>query len=95
MSNKLEDLGKLMKDNNTQLPVEVMGNLERKCDDITKTFKDNSDHQAGYIAGFEAGYEEAAIEPAKLLFEVFQKHESGLLPDRFVYDKIKMFLYGE
>ena len=30
-----------------------------------------------------------------LLEEVFQKHESGLLPDRFVYDKIKKFLYGE
>jgi hypothetical protein len=30
-----------------------------------------------------------------LLREVFQKHESGLLPDRFVYDKIKKFLYGE
>lgn len=30
-----------------------------------------------------------------LLAEVFQKHESGLLPDRFVYEKIKKFLYGE
>jgi hypothetical protein len=30
-----------------------------------------------------------------ILTEVFQKHESGLLPDRFVYDKIKKFLYGE
>jgi hypothetical protein len=30
-----------------------------------------------------------------LLREVFQKHESGMLPDRFVYDKIKEFLYGE
>lgn len=34
-------------------------------------------------------------EAKKLLTEVFQKHESGLLPDRFVYDKIKTFLYGE
>lgn len=34
-------------------------------------------------------------EARDLLIEVFQKHESGLLPDRFVYDKIKMFLYGE
>jgi hypothetical protein len=31
----------------------------------------------------------------KLLNEVFQKHESGLLPDRFIYEKIKRFLYGE
>lgn len=30
-----------------------------------------------------------------ILTEVFQKHESGLLPDRFIYDKIKKFLYGE
>ncbi len=29
-----------------------------------------------------------------LLEEVLSKHESGLLPDRFVYDKIKRFLYG-
>jgi hypothetical protein len=34
-------------------------------------------------------------EAKKLLNEVFRKHESGLLPDRFVYDKIKKFLYGE
>lgn len=35
-------------------------------------------------------------EDAKVLLnEVFQKHESGLLPDRFIYNKIKMFLYGE
>lgn len=31
----------------------------------------------------------------KLLNEVFQKHETGLLPDRFIYEKIKTFLYGE
>lgn len=30
-----------------------------------------------------------------LLKEVFLKHESGLLPDRFIYEKIKRFLYGE
>lgn len=30
-----------------------------------------------------------------LLKEVFTKHESGLLPDRFIYEKIKTFLYGE
>jgi hypothetical protein len=29
-----------------------------------------------------------------LLIEVFQKHETGLLPDRFIYEKIKTFLYG-
>ena len=33
-------------------------------------------------------------EANDLLEEVFQKHESGLLPDRFIYDKIKKFLYG-
>lgn len=32
-------------------------------------------------------------EAKNLLHEVFQKHESGLLPDRFVYEKIKSFLY--
>jgi hypothetical protein len=32
-------------------------------------------------------------EAKKLLDEVFRKHESGLLPDRFVYEKIKSFLY--
>lgn len=36
-----------------------------------------------------------ATEARDILTEVFQKHESGLLPDRFVYDKIKKFLYGE
>ena len=30
-----------------------------------------------------------------LLEDVLRLHESGLLPDRFVYDKIKKFLYGE
>jgi hypothetical protein len=36
------------------------------------------------------------VDDAKaLLTEVFQKHESGLLPDRFIYEKIKTFLYGE
>lgn len=34
-------------------------------------------------------------EAKKLLDEVFRKHESGLLPDRFIYEKIKSFLYGE
>lgn len=34
-------------------------------------------------------------EAKKLLAEVFRKHESGLLPDRFIYEKIKTFLYGE
>lgn len=35
------------------------------------------------------------VDAKTLLTEVFQKHVSGLLPDRLVYDKIKMFLYGE
>lgn len=34
-------------------------------------------------------------EAKKLLNEVFRKHEAGLLPDRFIYEKIKTFLYGE
>jgi hypothetical protein len=34
-------------------------------------------------------------EAKELLNEVFRKHESGLLPDRFIYEKIKRFLYGE
>lgn len=34
-------------------------------------------------------------EAKKLLAEVFRKHECGLLPDRFIYKKIKNFLYGE
>jgi hypothetical protein len=34
-------------------------------------------------------------EAKKLLDEVFRKHESGLLPDRFVYKKIKTFSNGE
>lgn len=34
-------------------------------------------------------------EAKELLNEVFCKHESGLLPDRFIYEKIKTFLYGE
>lgn len=34
-------------------------------------------------------------EAKKLLDEVFRKHEAGLLPDRFIYEKIKTFLYGE
>ncbi len=40
-------------------------------------------------------YGEKLHEAQEILREVFQKHESGLLPDRFVYDKIKKFLYGE
>lgn len=35
------------------------------------------------------------VKAKNLLHEVFQKHESGLLPDRFVYEKIKDFLYPE
>ena len=34
-------------------------------------------------------------EAKALLNEVFQKRETGLLPDRFIYEKIKKFLYGE
>lgn len=34
-------------------------------------------------------------EAKKLLNEVFRKHEAGLLPDRFIYENIKTFLYGE
>lgn len=34
-------------------------------------------------------------EAKKLLNEVCRKHEAGLLPDRFIYEKIKSFLYGE
>lgn len=34
-------------------------------------------------------------EAKKLLDEVFRKHETGLLPDRFIYEKIKTFLYGK
>lgn len=34
-------------------------------------------------------------EHKQLLMEVLSKHESGLLPDRFIYEKIKRFLYGE
>lgn len=36
---------------------------------------------------------QAATEAKKLLDEVFRKHEAGLLTDRFVYEKIKDFLY--
>lgn len=32
-------------------------------------------------------------EARKLLDEVFRKHEAGLLPDRFIYEKIKAFLF--
>lgn len=39
------------------------------------------------------GLVEQNKEAKNLLNEVFQKHESGLLPDRFVYEKIKEFLY--
>jgi hypothetical protein len=35
------------------------------------------------------------LDAIDLLRKVFQKHESGLLPDRFIYEKIKRFLYGE
>lgn len=34
-------------------------------------------------------------EAKKLLNEVLRKHEAGLLPDRFIYEKIKTFLHGE
>lgn len=44
-------------------------------------------------------YIEALIAKGKvsrdLLDEVFRKHETGLLPDRFIYEKIKKFLHGE
>jgi hypothetical protein len=121
MSTKLEDLGKLMRDNPAQLPVEVVDKIvqrakdyaQAKCDDLAdkkglhrKTLLMYA-HMAGAteyatkvhevqgdlddLKKIVPGYEKALT----LLNEVFQKHESGLLPDRFVYDKIKKFLYGE
>ncbi len=40
--------------------------------------------------------ERTTLNDAKSLLELVRiRHESGLLPDRFVYDKIKKFLYGE
>lgn len=42
-----------------------------------------------------AGLNTSVSKAKDLLHEVFQKHETGLLPDRFVYEKIKSFLYPE
>jgi hypothetical protein len=88
---------------NEQLKTQITDEGEAIADRL----KDNNDYQAGMIRGYKDGYEaggyiyadkwqeaeQRASESRKLLDEVFRKHESGLLPDRFVYEKIKSFLY--
>lgn len=78
-----------------KLPAAIELHISNKCDDLTAKFRDVNEYDAGYILGYDRGYSHAATEAAHLLHEVFQKHESGLLPDRFIYNKIKMFLYGK
>jgi hypothetical protein len=45
----------------------------------------------GYIA-CAIEYEPKLLQAQQLLLEVVSRHEAGLLPDRFIYDKIKEFL---
>lgn len=83
---------------------ELTQKIEKESDNYASGIGDQHRKWAakhGYIGGATA-YATRAItaeqenaEAKKLLNEVFQKHESGLLPDRFVYDKIKEFLYPE
>jgi hypothetical protein len=82
-----------MSNNKTSLPAEVELSLKR----VAKLSKNDSLSDL-YGLGYKEGIDLMAKEyheSRDLLAEVFQKHESGLLPDRFVYDKIKKFLYGE
>lgn len=89
---------------NDKLPEEMQEQIESEADVATKEFikEFNIPHREGYYtrghidgatawAPWKVKYNEAK----KLLDEVFRKHESGLLPDRFIYEKIKTFLNGE
>lgn len=76
-----------------QLPVEV----EKRLNHLAKiaTQAETKGRVPIYKIGYESGYASGLEAASYLLIEVLTKHESGLLPDRFIYEKIKKFLYGE
>jgi chromosome segregation ATPase len=76
---ELEETIKVLDHDNTRLKGEMEG-YKTACDDLTKELSKVDVDQ---------------VIAKSLLDEVFRKHESGLLPDRFIYEKIKHFLYGE
>lgn len=86
---------------NNQLPAEVQ---ERIKADAKKAYPVSWQYQEriGYIAGATAEHERAQEEIQQLKLELKQKtkalerfvsmHETGLLPNRFVYDNAKEIL---
>lgn len=80
--------------NNEQLPAEVIDNINMRAEVFANKYLNGkvNTHEFGLL---EEAWSAGAKESAHLLREVFTKHESGLLPDRFIYEKIKTFLYGE
>lgn len=89
---------------NDKLPEEITDQINNEADkygfvvpyDGSNKFY-NDDNVKGYQAGATAWapWKVKYNEAKKLLDEVFRKHESGLLPDRFIYEKIKTFLNEE
>jgi hypothetical protein len=70
----------------------------RSAEEKVKVLEYDNTRLKGEVEGYKVACEELKRwkeDAKKLLTEVFQKHESGLLPDRFIYEKIKKFLYGE
>jgi hypothetical protein len=83
-----------MEQSNTHLPAEVVEQIATQGEIFANKYLNGKVNTCEF-ALLEDAWVAGATESAQLLFEVFQKHESGLLPDRFVYEKIKKFLYGE
>lgn len=72
--------------------------VQRENDSLTNQLKTHSNVSNENIKLLRQENEKLRVdrnEAKKLLAEVFRKHECGLLPDRFIYEKIKTFLYGE
>lgn len=69
--------------------------LEIKLGQCTVEFVIGRAKERDELKEENAKLKEQATGWRPLLEEVLSKHESGLLPDRFIYEKIKTFLYGE
>lgn len=65
-----------------------------KLQEAEEKIKDRDD-KIKLLIEARRGEENSVTEMIALLEEVKSKHEAGLLPDRFIYEKIKTFLYGE
>jgi hypothetical protein len=88
----------------SKLPDEIIAEIKVKAEHYANS-SDASNPFPHEISIWKESYTHGATEWAqwkvkhneakKLLDEVFRKHEAGLLPDRFIYEKIKSFLNGE